>query len=132
MDCGAERHDSPRPVDLEPGTLASLPHWELPRIRRPCVVKKCDEYIRQRTLQAVALSAVVVAVLALIYYFLELLGWRRMGMAWVSNILWAVFVAQMVRLIASGKGRTPSRIYAPNAVGPKAISRSTFVSRVKP
>jgi hypothetical protein len=64
---------------------------------------KCDEYIRQRTLQAAALAAVVVAVLALIYYFLELLGWPPLSMAWVSNVLWAVFVAQMVRLIATGK-----------------------------
>ncbi|HXC08039.1 MAG TPA: hypothetical protein VNV61_03845 [Steroidobacteraceae bacterium] len=64
---------------------------------------KCDEYIRQRTLQAAALAAVVVAVLALIYFFLELLGWPPLSMAWVSNVLWAVFVAQMVRLIATGK-----------------------------
>jgi hypothetical protein len=64
---------------------------------------KCDEYIRQRTLQAAAIAAVVVAALALIYYFLELLGWPPLSMAWVSNVLWAVFVAQMVRLIATGK-----------------------------
>jgi hypothetical protein len=64
---------------------------------------KCDEYIRQRTLQAAAVAAVVVAVVALIYYFLELLGWQPLSMAWVSNVLWAVFVAQMVRLIATGK-----------------------------
>ncbi len=64
---------------------------------------KCDEYIRQRVLQAAALAAVVVAALALIYYFLELLGWPPLTMAWVSNVLWAVFVAQMVRLIATGK-----------------------------
>src|SRR5271155_2524657 len=59
---------------------------------------KCDEYIRLRALQAAALAAVVLAVLALIYYFLELLGWPRLSMAWVSNILWVVFVMQMVRL----------------------------------
>src|ERR1700691_2325302 len=41
---------------------------------------KCDEYIRQRTLQAAALAAVVVAVLALVYYFLELLGWPHLSM----------------------------------------------------
>ena len=64
---------------------------------------KCDEYIRQCTLRAAAVAAVIVAVLALIYYFLELLGWPPLSMAWVSNVLWAVFVVQMVRLIATGK-----------------------------
>jgi hypothetical protein len=64
---------------------------------------RCDEFIRLRMLQAAALAAIVVAALALIYFFLELLGLPRLSTAWISNIVWVVFVAQMVRLLASGK-----------------------------
>jgi hypothetical protein len=63
----------------------------------------CDEFIRLRTLQAAALAALVVAVFSLVYFFLELLGLPRLSTAWFSNIVWAVFVAQMLRLIATGK-----------------------------
>jgi hypothetical protein len=54
-------------------------------------------------LQAAALAAIVVAVFAMVYFFLELLGLPRLSTAWISNIVWAVFVAQMIRLIATGK-----------------------------
>jgi hypothetical protein len=64
---------------------------------------RCDEFIRLRMLQAAALAAIVVAAFALIYFFLELLGLPRLSTAWVSNIVWVVFVAQMVRLLATGK-----------------------------
>jgi hypothetical protein len=63
----------------------------------------CDEYIRLRTLQAAAIAVLVVAVFSLIYFFLELLGLPRLSSAWFSNIIWLVFVAQMLRLIATGK-----------------------------
>jgi hypothetical protein len=39
----------------------------------------------------------------LVYFFLELLGLPRLSAAWFSNIVWLVFVAQMLRLIATGK-----------------------------
>jgi len=63
----------------------------------------CDEYIRQRTLQAAAIAVVVIAVFSLVYSFLELLGLPRLSAAWFSNIIWVAFVAQMLRLIATGK-----------------------------
>ena len=63
----------------------------------------CDEYIRLRTLQAAAIAVLAVAVFSLIYFFLELLGLPRLSSAWFSNIVWLVFVAQMLRLIATGK-----------------------------
>ena len=63
----------------------------------------CDEFIRLRMLQAAALAAIVVAVFAMVYFFLELLGLPRLSAAWISNIVWAVFMAQMIRLIATGK-----------------------------
>ena len=63
----------------------------------------CDEYIRLRTLQAAAIAVLVVAIFSLIYSFLELLGLPRLSSAWISNIVWVVFVAQMLGLIATGK-----------------------------
>lgn len=65
--------------------------------------QRCDEYIRLRILQAAAMAAVVVAVLSLVYYFLELLGYPWISMAWVTNVVWAVFVLNMVKLLATGK-----------------------------
>ncbi len=64
---------------------------------------RCDEYIRLRILQAAALAAIVVAALSLVYFYMELLGFPHLSTAWISNIVWAVFVAQMLRLIATGK-----------------------------
>jgi hypothetical protein len=64
---------------------------------------RCDEYIRLRILQAAALTAIVVAVVSLVYFFFELLGLPHLSTAWISNVVWAVFVVQMLRLIAMGK-----------------------------
>jgi len=64
---------------------------------------RCDEYIRLRILQAAALAAIAVAALSLVYFYLELLGFPHLSTAWISNVVWAVFVAQMLRLIATGK-----------------------------
>ena len=50
-----------------------------------------------------ALTAVVVVAFSLVYAFLELLGLPRLSAAWFSNIIWATFVPQMVRLVATGK-----------------------------
>jgi hypothetical protein len=63
----------------------------------------CDEYIQLRTLQAAAIAVVVVAVFSLVYFFMELLGLPRLSSAWYSNVVWLVFVAQMLRLIAAGR-----------------------------
>jgi hypothetical protein len=63
----------------------------------------CDEYIRLRTLQAAAIAVLVVAAFSLVYFFLELLGLPRLSAAWFSNIVWLVFMTQMLRLIATGK-----------------------------
>tara|TARA_R110000868_G_scaffold49259_2_gene158873 strand:- start:1531 stop:1923 length:393 start_codon:yes stop_codon:yes gene_type:complete len=65
--------------------------------------RRCDEFIRLRILQSASVAAVVTAVAALIYFFLELLGLPRLSAAWTSNLLWMVFVVQMVKLLATGK-----------------------------
>jgi hypothetical protein len=65
--------------------------------------RRCDEFIRLRILQAAALAAIVVAVFSLVYFFLELLGLPHLSTAWISNVVWAVFVVTMLRLIAMVK-----------------------------
>jgi hypothetical protein len=64
---------------------------------------RCDEFIQLRILQAAALAALVVAAFTLIYFFLGLLGLPHLSVAWISNILWAIFMAQLVRLMATDK-----------------------------
>jgi hypothetical protein len=64
---------------------------------------RCDEFIRLRILQAAALAAIVVAVFSMVYFFFELLGLPHLSTAWISNVVWVVFVVQMLRLIAMGK-----------------------------
>jgi hypothetical protein len=64
---------------------------------------RCDEFIRQRILQAASLAAIVVAVFSLVYFFFELLGLPHLSTAWISNVVWVVFVVQMLRLIVMGK-----------------------------
>jgi hypothetical protein len=65
--------------------------------------KRCDEFIRMRVLQAASATTVAVAAIALICAFLEPLGLPRLGAAWVSNIIWAVFAGQMLKLLAWGR-----------------------------
>ena len=64
---------------------------------------RCDEYIRLRLLRAAAIAAIAVAALSLVYFYMELVGFPHLSTAWISNVVWAVFVAQMLRLIATGK-----------------------------
>ena len=63
----------------------------------------CDEFIRLRTLQAATATAVVVAALSLVYFFLELLGFPRLSMMWIHIVGWSVFAAQMLWLMLRSK-----------------------------
>jgi hypothetical protein len=65
--------------------------------------RRSDEFFRLRVLQAAALATVVVAAFALVYTFLELLGLPRLSAAWTVDIISVIFVAQMLKLIATGK-----------------------------
>lgn len=58
--------------------------------------KTCDEYIRLRTLQAATVTAVIVAVLSMIYFFLELLGFPRLSAMWIHIVGWSLFDAQIL------------------------------------
>lgn len=61
--------------------------------------KACDEYIRFKTLQAATITAVIVAILAMIYFFLEMLGFPRLSMMWIQVVGWSLFDAQMLGLM---------------------------------
>ena len=65
--------------------------------------RRADEFIRLRILQAASLAALVAAAFSLIYSFLELLSLPHLSAAWISNILWAVFIVQMLRLVVTGR-----------------------------
>lgn len=63
------------------------------------LVKASDEYIRLRTLQAGTITAMIVVILAMIYFFLELLGFPKLSMMWIPIVGWTVFDAQMICLM---------------------------------
>jgi hypothetical protein len=61
--------------------------------------QSCDEYVRQRLLRCMAITAVIVAFCTLGYFFLELLGFPRLSMLWVNLLGWSVFDLQMLFVI---------------------------------
>lgn len=63
----------------------------------------CDEYIRLRTLQAIAVTACAVALLSLAYFLLELAGFPRLSMMWIHIVGWSLFNAQMLRLVLEAR-----------------------------
>ena len=66
------------------------------------IYQACDEYVRQRTMQAVGRTAVAVALGTMVYSYLELLGFPRLSMAWVHAFGWSVFIPQMIALMLRG------------------------------
>jgi hypothetical protein len=63
------------------------------------VYTACDEYLRARILRAVTVTALVVALGSLGYFCLELLGFSRQSMIWVSILGWSVFNLQLLFVI---------------------------------
>jgi hypothetical protein len=59
----------------------------------------CDEYLRARLLRAVTVTALVVALASLGYFCLELLGFPRQSMIWVSILGWSAFNLQLLVVI---------------------------------
>jgi len=64
--------------------------------------RACDEFIRSRILSAAAASAVVTAIWTLAYSYLEMIGFPRIGMMWVGNAGWLIFMALTIRLKLCG------------------------------
>lgn len=61
--------------------------------------RRCDEFLRQRILEAVAQAAVFTAIWTLIYAYLEPLGFPHLNLGIVSTFGWLIFCWQMIRLI---------------------------------
>jgi len=59
----------------------------------------CDEFIRIQLLKAVAVTAVIVAVCTLGYFFLELSGFPKVSLLWVNLVGWSAFNLQMILVI---------------------------------
>jgi hypothetical protein len=59
----------------------------------------CDEFIRIQLLKSVAVTAIVVAVCTLGYFFLELTGFPRVSMLWVNLVGWSAFNLQVILVI---------------------------------
>lgn len=63
------------------------------------VYQACDEYIRLKILRCVAMTASIVALCTLAYFFLELLGFPRLSMLAVNLLGWSVFNLGMLYVI---------------------------------
>jgi uncharacterized membrane protein YraQ (UPF0718 family) len=58
-----------------------------------------DEYFRARVLQAATTTAALLAFLATVYCFVELLGYPRLSLLWPLLVGWGIFGAQMLPLV---------------------------------
>jgi hypothetical protein len=63
----------------------------------------CDEFIRIRLLRSVAVTAIIVALGTLGYFFLELTGLPRVSMLWVNVIGWSTFNLQLILVIRQSR-----------------------------
>jgi hypothetical protein len=68
----------------------------------------CDEYLRARLLRAVTITALIVALASLVYFCLELLGFPRQSMLWVSIVGWSVFNLQVLIIIVGASRAGPA------------------------
>jgi len=64
----------------------------------------CDEYLRARILRSVTITALVVALGSLAYFCLELLGFPRLSIVWVSIVGWSTFNLQLLFVIRGAPG----------------------------
>jgi hypothetical protein len=63
------------------------------------VYAACDEYVRAKIMRSIAITALVVALGSLGYFCLELLGFPRQSMIWVSILGWSAFNLQVLIVI---------------------------------
>lgn len=59
----------------------------------------CDEFIRIQLLRCVVVTAIIVAVVTLGYFFLELSGFPRVSMLWVNLVGWSAFNLQVILIV---------------------------------
>jgi len=70
----------------------------------------CDEYVRTRLLRSVTITALVIALGSLGYFCLELLGFPRQSMIWVSILGWSAFNLQLLFVILSASRAGPEPV----------------------
>ena len=63
------------------------------------VYQACDEYVRFRILECIAITAVIVAFCTSSYFILELFGFPRLSMLWINLLGWSIFNLQMLYVI---------------------------------
>lgn len=65
--------------------------------------RACDEYIRQRMLQAAAVTAVGMMLLVTVYYYLQLAGLPPLNLAWISDFGWVLFIGQIIPILRQSR-----------------------------
>ena len=76
----------------------------------------CDEYLRTRLQRAVTITALVVALGSLGYFCLELSGFPRQSIVWVSIVGWSVFNLQLSFVVlGASRGEDSDHINYPAA-----------------
>ena len=74
------------------------------------VYSACDEYVRAKILRAVTITALAAALASLGYFCLELLGYPRQSMIWVSILGWSVFNLQILHVIFRASRNEPEPV----------------------
>jgi uncharacterized membrane protein len=63
------------------------------------VYRACDEYVRARILECIAITAIVVAFCTSSYFVLELFGFPRLSVLWINLLGSSVFNLQVLYVI---------------------------------
>ena len=63
------------------------------------VYSACDEYVRAKIQRSITITALAVALGSLGYFCLELLGYPRQSMLWVSILGWSAFNLQLLFVV---------------------------------
>jgi len=74
------------------------------------VYSACDEYVRARLLRSITITALVVAIGSLVYFCLELLGFPRQSMIWVSILGWSAFNLQLLIVVFRASRGEPESV----------------------
>ena len=86
---------------------ASVAYW---------IYLACDEYLRARLQRAVTITALIVALGSLGYFCLELSGFPRQSIVWVSIVGWSVFNLLLSYVVlSSSRGEDSDHINFPAA-----------------
>jgi hypothetical protein len=74
------------------------------------VYSACDEYVRAKILRVITITALAVALGSLGYFCLELLGFPRQSMIWVSILGWSAFNLQLLFVVFRASRSEPESL----------------------